>query len=77
MNIHDIRVNPIGPKDANIMVLGESPGREEVAKGKPFIGDSGQEQDKIWKEEFMPGYLKLADKYEKKGIAHYKLRQAA
>jgi len=35
------------------------------------------ERNRIWKEEFMDGYIKLADKYEKKGIAHYKLRDAA
>lgn len=31
-----------GPQDAEIIVIGEAPGREEDARGKPFIGKSGQ-----------------------------------
>lgn len=31
-----------GPKNAEIMVIGEAPGAEEEAKGIPFIGQSGQ-----------------------------------
>ncbi len=36
------RVPSIGPKDANLMIVGESPGSEEVAQGKPFVGRSGE-----------------------------------
>lgn len=34
-----------GPKTATWMIVGEAPGREEAAKGRPFVGRSGQEQD--------------------------------
>ncbi len=31
-----------GTKDTNIVIVGESPGRQEVRAGKPFVGPSGQ-----------------------------------
>lgn len=31
-----------GPLDAEVLVIGEAPGRNEDAKGRPFIGDSGK-----------------------------------
>ncbi len=36
------RVGPVGPKSASIVFVGEAPGREEVLKGEPFVGSSGQ-----------------------------------
>jgi uracil-DNA glycosylase family 4 len=30
-----------GPKDARLLLLGEALGKEEVLKGKPFVGDAG------------------------------------
>lgn len=36
------QVQGIGPKDAPIMLIGESPGSTEVLKGEPFCGWSGQ-----------------------------------
>lgn len=41
------RVPPIGPKDAKIFILGESPGPQEVKKGEPFIGLAGQQLDRM------------------------------
>jgi len=35
-------VEDIGPPDAKIMLVGEAPGREEEAKGEPFVGASGK-----------------------------------
>lgn len=32
----------IGPLDAKIMIIGEAPGREEEAKGIPFVGPTGK-----------------------------------
>ena len=32
----------VGPKDAKIMFVGEAPGEDEVRKGEPFVGRSGQ-----------------------------------
>jgi uracil-DNA glycosylase len=36
-----------GPDDAEIMVLGEHPGAEEIAKGRPFLGHAGQLMDRM------------------------------
>lgn len=41
------RVEAVGPLDADIFILGESPGNEEVRRGEPFIGASGKELDKL------------------------------
>jgi len=35
-----------GPQPSWIMEVGEAPGRQERARGKPFVGKSGQENDK-------------------------------
>jgi uracil-DNA glycosylase family 4 len=35
-------VPPSGPRSARIVVVGEAPGREEVAQQKPFVGASGK-----------------------------------
>jgi len=45
-SICDGKCRPVpgdGPKPAKVMLIGERPGREENAKGRPFIGQSGQE----------------------------------
>lgn len=36
------RVPPSGPYDADILVIGEAPGKEENDEGIPFVGDSGK-----------------------------------
>ncbi|WP_022694963.1 uracil-DNA glycosylase [Ponticaulis koreensis] len=38
-----------GPANADVMVIGEGPGREEDKSGKPFIGPAGQLLDKMLK----------------------------
>lgn len=45
-----MRCKPSGPKDAKIMLIGEAPGEQEELFGKPFIGESGQELDRILKD---------------------------
>ena len=40
-------VEPSGPHDAQIAVLGEAPGEEEERLGAPFIGKAGNTLDKI------------------------------
>jgi DNA polymerase I-like protein with 3'-5' exonuclease and polymerase domains/uracil-DNA glycosylase len=40
-DIYDTYVPPIGPETAKIMILGESPGSEEVAAREPFVGRAG------------------------------------
>jgi len=37
-----------GNPEADIMVIGEAPGRDEDIQGKPFVGKSGQLLDKIF-----------------------------
>ncbi|MGB0906486.1 MAG: uracil-DNA glycosylase [Maricaulaceae bacterium] len=37
-----------GNPEADIMVIGEAPGRDEDIQGKPFVGQSGQFLDKIF-----------------------------
>ena len=34
-----------GPEDAEGIFIGESPGRDEVERGRPFVGATGQELD--------------------------------
>ena len=36
-----------GPEDADIMLVGQNPGKEEVKQGRPFVGMSGQYLNKI------------------------------
>ena len=38
-----VTVPGFGPSNADVMIIGEAPGREEVAHGLPFVGRSGQE----------------------------------
>lgn len=44
------RVLPTGPKGAPIYFLGQAPGYEEVATGKPFVGKTSFEFDRILRE---------------------------
>lgn len=40
-------VPPSGPSPARVMIVGEAPGADEVARGQPFVGASGYELDKM------------------------------
>ena len=42
-----MRIKTEGPPDANIMVLGEAPGKEESECGRPFVGRAGQTLNKL------------------------------
>ena len=37
----------VGAADADLMVIGEAPGRQEDMRGEPFVGPSGQMLDKM------------------------------
>ncbi len=41
------QVPPEGPLDAKIVIVGEAPGKTEVAEGRPFVGVSGQHLDRM------------------------------
>lgn len=41
---------PTGPAPAKIMIVGEAPGENEVREGKPFVGASGHELDRMLSE---------------------------
>lgn len=40
-------VPPSGPTDAQIILIGEAPAREECVGGEPFVGSSGKHLDKL------------------------------
>lgn len=42
-----IPVGPSGPPNAKIMIVGEAPGEQEEANGKPFVGPSGYCLDRM------------------------------
>jgi uracil-DNA glycosylase family 4 len=42
-----LRVAPVGPKPAKVMIVGESPGREEALSGIPFVGSAGKQLDRM------------------------------
>jgi DNA polymerase len=51
-HLHKYRTNLVfgmGSPQANLMFVGEAPGREEDLQGKPFVGRAGQLLDKILK----------------------------
>ena len=51
-HLHKYRTNLVfgmGSAQANLMFVGEAPGREEDLQGKPFVGRAGQLLDKILK----------------------------
>lgn len=45
-----MRVNPYGPTNAKIAIVGEAPGTNEAQAGLPFIGQSGQELTRMLAE---------------------------
>lgn len=45
-----IIVGPSGPAPARIMIIGEAPGDNEERTGIPFVGESGQELDRMLAE---------------------------
>lgn len=45
-----VQVRPSGPTTARIMIVGEAPGDNEVQSGEPFVGQSGQELNKMLHE---------------------------
>jgi uracil-DNA glycosylase len=50
LRAHSPLVRGQGPPYAPIMLVGEAPGATEVARGKPFVGKSGQLLDQLLKE---------------------------
>src|SRR5262245_60505795 len=45
-----------GPIGARLMILGEAPSYEETAAGKPFVGPSGRELDRLLKDAGIQRY---------------------
>jgi DNA polymerase len=41
----------VGDESANLMFIGEAPGRQEDLQGEPFVGRSGKLLDRLVKEE--------------------------
>ena len=44
----------MGPVGAKFLILGEAPSYEETAAGKPFVGPSGRELDRLLKDAGIP-----------------------
>jgi uracil-DNA glycosylase family 4 len=44
----------MGPTGAKFLILGEAPAREETIAGKPFVGASGRELDRLLKDAGIP-----------------------
>jgi len=42
----NLAVSGVGPLDAAVFLIGEAPGREEDARGEPFVGPAGKILDK-------------------------------
>lgn len=42
-----VLVNGEGPPYASVMIVGEAPGEEEARQGRPFVGPSGYELDRM------------------------------
>lgn len=40
-------VPAVGPEDADVLMVGEAPGENEVKEGEPFVGRAGQKLDDI------------------------------
>lgn len=36
-----------GPHSADVMLVGEAPGKQEVAQGEPFVGQAGAQLDRV------------------------------
>lgn len=45
-----MQIRPTGPAPAKVMIVGEAPGEQEVARGEPFVGASGMELSKMLQE---------------------------
>ncbi len=43
-------VPPVGSLDAQVMLVGEAPGEQEVEQGEPFVGRAGKRLDDILEE---------------------------
>ncbi len=51
--LHSTRTNAVpgeGPQDASVVIIGEGPGRNEDAQGRPFVGAAGKQLDGLLKE---------------------------
>lgn len=78
-------VPPDGPKNAPILIMGESPGYEEAALGRPFIGAAGSMLERILRRNRLqrgqfrvgnitscvpPGMVMEGTSYQHTAIAH-------
>lgn len=43
-------VGGVGPQDAEVVFIGEAPGRDEVEQGEPFVGNAGRVFDSLLTE---------------------------
>jgi DNA polymerase len=43
-------VPAVGPENAEVMLVGEAPGANEVEQGEPFVGRAGEKMDKVLRD---------------------------
>lgn len=60
-----------GPKNANLMFVGEQPGDQEDRQGRPFVGPAGRVLDKALTEVG----LDRGDVYVTNAVKHFKFRR--
>lgn len=49
-SIHSPMMDGYGPMNARIVLIGEAPGEEEDAMGRPWVGTAGRLLRRVWKE---------------------------
>ena len=66
-----------GPEDADVMLVGQNPGKEEIKQKRPFVGRSGRYLDKVLRQNgidrgklYLTGLVKEATPGNRKPYAH-------
>lgn len=64
-------VKGIGPRDANLMIVGEQPGDQEDLAGTPFVGPAGQ----LFRQVAATAGLDTDNAYITNAVKHFKFRR--
>lgn len=72
----NMKVPSVGPRNANIMLVGEGPGKDELREGTPFVGPAGRKLNSLLKRCGIPReeiFITNCCKYYPKGRKDEKL----
>jgi len=76
-SIGKIEVPFVGPPESSLWLCGEAPGKEEILQGEPFVGLSGQLQDRFLERHGItrrePHFCNLSKYRPKKNMFRYLL----